>query len=119
VNPISAAMTRASLLLSMLLVALLGQPAFEPAAATAGAPARPTVEIGLAEALRGLPVSASANDSVVPDDGSAGGSPPLLPTCVDCLATPLPAQATFASLSSAEPAERRPAANRARAPPAA
>ena len=108
------------MLLSMLLAALLGQPVLEPVAAALASPARPTIEISLADALRALPVnSASANGSFVWDDANAGGDPPILFDYSDGLAPLLPTDPVFASVSGSEPAERRPAANRARAPPAA
>lgn len=100
----------------MLLVALLGPSVAEPAGA---APVRNTIEISLAEALRALPATATTNDSVLPDGDSPSGDPPLLARCVECDAAPLRASETYAELGTAEPAERRPSANRARAPPAA
>lgn len=107
-------MTRASLLLSMLLVALLGQPA--PAAAVG--PARPTIELSLADTLRALPASAaSANASLLQDDGGSPDDPTIPPAGGAALAASS-AEAIFAFHSGAAPVERRPAANRARAPPA-
>lgn len=108
------------MLLSMLLVALLGQPALEPIAAAAAAPTRPTIEISLADTLRALPAgAATANGSLLSDDGSSGGDTPILPGLSDRPAAALSATTAFASQSSAELAERRANANRARAPPAA
>ncbi len=108
------------MLLSMLLAALLGQPVLEPVAAALASPARPTIEISLADTLRALPVkAASANGSFLWDDGNAAGDPPILLDHSNGRAPHLPTEAVFASVSASEPAGRRPAANRARAPPAA
>ena len=109
-------MTRASLLLSMLLVALLGQPA--PDSAAAAGPARPTIELSLADTLRALPVgAASANASLLQDDGGSPDDPPIPPGGGAALAASS-TETLFAFASGAAPVERRPAANRARAPPA-
>lgn len=108
------------MLLSMLLAALLGAPTLEPVAAAVASPSRPTIEISLADALRALPVSsASANGNILSDDGGSGGDAPILSARAESLAVPLPAAASFSLRSSAEPAQRRTAANQARAPPAA
>ena len=113
-------MTRASMLLSMLLAAMLGQPVLEPVAAAVVSPARPTVETSFAESLSALPVTtASARGSFLSDDGSSGGDTPILPDHFADLAVPVGDGAAFAFQSSVEPTERRPAANQARAPPAA
>lgn len=108
------------MLLSMLLAALLGQPALEPVAAAVASPTRPTVEVSLADTLRALPVSsASANGRFQSDDGGSGGDTPILPDRGDGFAPSLSADAAFAFQSSGDLAERRPVANQARAPPAA
>jgi hypothetical protein len=110
------------MLLSMMLAALVGAPALAPvaAAAAAEAPSRPTIEINIADTLRALPASSvSANGSILSDDGGPGGDTPILPAPVELLAAPFPAAAAFSLGSSAEPAQRRIAANQARAPPAA
>lgn len=108
------------MLLSMLLAAMLGQPMLEPVAAALASPARSTVETSLADSLSALPVTnASGRGSFVSDDGGSGSDTPILPHHSDGLAAPHAAGTVFAFQSGVEPAERRPAANQARAPPAA
>ena len=108
------------MLLSMLFAVLLGPSAVETAAAAGAAPARPTIEISLADTLRALPVNAaSSNGGFLQDDGSSGDGPPILPHCADCPAATT-AEAAFAfPPTRAAPTERRPNAHRARAPPTA
>jgi len=109
------------MLLSMLLAALLGQPASGPIEAAVAAPTRPTLEANLADGLRALPARASLSKAgLVSDDGGGpGGDTPILPAQIGPVGPPALAGGFFAFRSSSEPAVRRASANRARAPPTA
>ena len=85
------------MLLSMLLAALLGQPAFGPVEAAAAAPRRPMLETSLADGHRALPPRASFSKSglVADDGGGPGGDTPILPAQVDVPAAPTSAAGFF------------------------
>ena len=117
-SQISAAMTRASVLLSLLFGMLVGQPAaFAAARAAPLASSSLDVAVGLAPEEGQGRLVAQPGDGDEDQDGD-GADPAVLPVGVD-LAQPILRQARVAILSASAPVERRPSANRARAPPSA
>ena len=110
-------MTRASVLLSLLFGMLVGQPAFAAAPAAPRASANLDVAVGLApdQGQGRLVAQPGAGDE---DQDGDGAEPAVLPRRVD-LAQTIFRQARVAIVSASVPVDRRPSANRARAPPSA
>ena len=117
-SQISEAMTRASVLLSLLFGMLLGQPAaFAAAPAAPRASANLDIAIGLAPDEGQGRLVAQRGDGDEDKDGD-GADPAVLAAGID-LAQPIFRQARVSIPSDSAPVERRPSANRARAPPSA
>ena len=117
-SQMSAAMTRASVLLSLLFGMLVGQPA-----AFAAAPAAPRASANLDIAIGLAPDEGQGRLVAQPGDGDQdqdgdGADPAVLSAVVD-LARPIFRQTRLAIPSDPARVERRPSANRARAPPSA
>lgn len=115
----SAAMTRASVLLSLLFGMLVGQPA-----AFAAAPVAPRASSSLDIASGLAPEEGQGRLAAQPggpggaDQDGDGADPAVLSAGIE-LAQPSLREPRIAILSRSAPVERRPNANQARAPPSA